>query len=341
MTGLDLDSFLRLVQADQSTWIVVGLASLGLAFLVWSSWGSRRALRKCLILSLAAHLGLVLYGSTVPSALWALGPERQARSKQTHIRQIRVASLVDRTRPSDPRAAVRNRAQALAAAEQVKSDALRWDFVAAAAQPADVPLRTLRPKLGDTTPDVPDFSQQFSRPADVVAATPRVPQQATPPPAPEPRTSSSGEQGAIGPVPTVPMAPIVAEVDRPEPAGAADGEGGRGKQTAEPAGGGIVFRPDRRLRARRSETPIPNGSGTLAMNRPNLTRAGSRQRASRGIQGFPLRVRIKVGALPLRLRLRARPGMTGRFRWPARFPRRRPLAPVAWRRWAIVGAVCR
>ena len=42
MTGLDLESFLLLLRADLSTWTVVGLATLGLAFLVWSCWGSRR-----------------------------------------------------------------------------------------------------------------------------------------------------------------------------------------------------------------------------------------------------------------------------------------------------------
>ena len=56
MTGLDLESFLLLLRADLSVWLMLGLASSGLAFLVWASWSSRRALRNCLVLSLAAHL---------------------------------------------------------------------------------------------------------------------------------------------------------------------------------------------------------------------------------------------------------------------------------------------
>ena len=58
MTGLDLESFLLLLRADLGVWLMLGLAILGLAFLVWSSWSSRRALRNCLVLSLAAHLAL-------------------------------------------------------------------------------------------------------------------------------------------------------------------------------------------------------------------------------------------------------------------------------------------
>ncbi len=91
MTGLDLESFLLLIRADLSTWAFLGLATLGLAFLAWSCWGSRRALRKCLVLSLAAHLGLVLYGSTVPAVMWAVNPDRRDATSRAHVREIRVA----------------------------------------------------------------------------------------------------------------------------------------------------------------------------------------------------------------------------------------------------------
>ena len=77
MTGLDLESFLLLLKADFGTWVILGLTTLGLALLVWSSWRSRRALRNCLVVSLAAHLGLVLYGSTLPGFPWTLGSRRQ------------------------------------------------------------------------------------------------------------------------------------------------------------------------------------------------------------------------------------------------------------------------
>src|ERR1700679_2814798 len=95
MTGLDLESFLLLLRADLTTWMVLGLATLGLAFLVWSSWRSRRALRNCLVLSLAAHLALVVFGSTFPGLIWSLSPNHSYPKDRSHIRKIRVATLVD------------------------------------------------------------------------------------------------------------------------------------------------------------------------------------------------------------------------------------------------------
>ncbi len=42
LTGLDLETFLLLLRADLGAWVTLGLAGVGLALLVWSSWGSRR-----------------------------------------------------------------------------------------------------------------------------------------------------------------------------------------------------------------------------------------------------------------------------------------------------------
>src|SRR4051812_8887371 len=66
MTGLDLETFLQLLRADIGAWASLALVVGVLALMTWTSWGSRRALRKCLVLSIAAHVGLVLYGSTFP-----------------------------------------------------------------------------------------------------------------------------------------------------------------------------------------------------------------------------------------------------------------------------------
>ncbi len=67
MTGLDLESFLQLLRADVGAWASLGLVLVVLALMTWTSWGSRRALRKCLVLSITAHVGLLLYGSTFPA----------------------------------------------------------------------------------------------------------------------------------------------------------------------------------------------------------------------------------------------------------------------------------
>src|SRR5258708_39859104 len=91
MSGLNLESFLHLLRADLGAWISLAAVALILALMAWTSWGSRRALRKCLVLSVVVHLGLVLYGSTLPSFL-APGTkmaEAQELSKDG-IRQIKV-----------------------------------------------------------------------------------------------------------------------------------------------------------------------------------------------------------------------------------------------------------
>ena len=95
MTGLDLESFLLLLRADLGVWLMLGLATLGLAFLVWSSWSRRRALRNCLVLSLAAHLALVVFGSAFPGIVWNLSSNHRKPNERSHIREIRVSTLVD------------------------------------------------------------------------------------------------------------------------------------------------------------------------------------------------------------------------------------------------------
>jgi hypothetical protein len=294
MTGLDLDSFLRLVQADLSTWAVVGLATLGLALLVWSSWGSRRALRKCLILSLAAHVGLVLYGSTVPSALWALHPDRRVSSPKEHIRKIRVASLVDRSQPNAPRAAVPRQAQELAAAEKFKSDALRWDFVSADAQPADKMLRADRPKIGNRVPNAADFAQEFTKPAEVTAATPRRPQNAALLPEPEVRTAPNAAIDTSGSVPAVPVVSTLVEAAQPDQDVPAPGDEGGQNAPEQPARGGIVFGPDRRLRADRADSVIPSGSVTVPGNGVTRNRAGPPARGRTTAPAVPVTDSVSV-----------------------------------------------
>src|SRR5262249_12517321 len=98
-TGLDLESFLLLLRADLSAWVILGLGSVGLAVLVWSCRGSRRSLRRCLGLSLSAHVGLVLYGSTIPAVQLAGRGEMIDAAKGSHIRRIRVAPLAESGRP--------------------------------------------------------------------------------------------------------------------------------------------------------------------------------------------------------------------------------------------------
>lgn len=87
MTGLNLEPFLRLLRADLGVWISLGSIIAVLGLMAWTSWGSRRALRKCLFLSIAAHVGLVLYGGRLNSAGAGDGGED---SPGERIRSIRI-----------------------------------------------------------------------------------------------------------------------------------------------------------------------------------------------------------------------------------------------------------
>ncbi len=113
MTGLDLESFLHLLRADFGAWASLALIAGLIALMAWTSWGSRRALRKCLVLSVVAHVGLALYGGTVPVVLLALQPDDPANAPREHIKQIKVAPQAE-DRPDD-RAGSRSAARPLAA----------------------------------------------------------------------------------------------------------------------------------------------------------------------------------------------------------------------------------
>src|SRR6516164_7242997 len=127
MTGLDLDTFLNLLRADLSTWAVLGLGTIGLALVVWSCYGSRRALRKCLVLSLAAHFGLVLYGSTIPAVRWAFRSNRRDTDERAHIRNIKVATTSDKADVTAQSDAIRSLRSSQS--EMKKSGATRWDLI--------------------------------------------------------------------------------------------------------------------------------------------------------------------------------------------------------------------
>src|SRR6185312_12968700 len=95
MTGLDLESFLHLLRADLGAWASLGAIAIVLALMTWTSWGSRRVLRKCLVFSLVVHFGLVLYGSTVPVVNQTMRTDDDHDENQDRIRQIRVSPWTD------------------------------------------------------------------------------------------------------------------------------------------------------------------------------------------------------------------------------------------------------
>ena len=95
MTGLNLETFLRLIRADFGAWASLGVVLLILSVMTWTSWGSRKALRKCLVLSIAAHLGLISYGSTSPIVLRVLRLGAVERKPPATVERVRVTPWVE------------------------------------------------------------------------------------------------------------------------------------------------------------------------------------------------------------------------------------------------------
>ena len=165
LTGLDLETFLLLLRADLGAWVALGLAGVGLALLVWSSRGSRRVLRKCLVLSLAAHLGLVIYGSTVPAVRKAVRGARSDPKDRQHIRRIRVAPVVESGRPTG-RPGV---AESAASSSKVP----RLELASASRELPDPALRVGRPSVAGPSAVESGSPSQPGPPIAMAVATPR------------------------------------------------------------------------------------------------------------------------------------------------------------------------
>src|SRR4051812_23303190 len=96
MTGLDLETFLRLIRADVGAWASLGAIGLILALVGWASGGSRGALRKCRALSGVVRLCAGGCGGRLPVAMVRV-PPRPAEREREHIRQIKVTPEVAST----------------------------------------------------------------------------------------------------------------------------------------------------------------------------------------------------------------------------------------------------
>jgi hypothetical protein len=94
MTGLNLETFLRLLKADLGIWVSLGVIAVILAVMTWTSWGSKRALRKCLFLSITVHLGLIFYGASSPAVLKALRLDGSSKKVVKVERRVRVTPVV-------------------------------------------------------------------------------------------------------------------------------------------------------------------------------------------------------------------------------------------------------
>jgi hypothetical protein len=275
MTGLDLESFLLLLKADLGAWVILGLTTLGLAFLVWSSWRSRRALRNCLVVSLAAHLGFVLYGSTLPGFPWTFGSRRHDPEHDAHIRQIRVAPLVEQA--AAPRDGVPT-ATLSATTDAARPKTLRWDLADAPLELADRSLQVSRPMPAIPAEAIGGSDQKSAPAAAVGNVTPEGPQLGGVGTHTEPRATAATKDRAT-PMPSAPLPPNVAEIDPPVDASAPVAATEKDPTKSEVAKLGsripeLALRADRRLRPERLETIDPNRAGMTAILVPERAMPG-------------------------------------------------------------------
>ena len=266
MNGLDLETFLRLLRADLAVWATFGAAGVGLALLIWSSWGSRRILRRCLVLSLAAHLGLVIYGSTVPAVRKVVKGTTSDRTDREHIRRIRVAPLAESRRPTPPGG------QAPGSKGPIPEASL--ELAGSSPTLADPPLRVERPSIADPNEAAKAPAPLPGPPVVMAAATPRPARPGPEAPAPGPRPDPDNPASRMPPSPPVPTPPDAAELDRmtavkpstvPKPSERSS-ELARASGVIEQAVGApdLALRNDVRLRPGRSGPSRPSGDRTVA-----------------------------------------------------------------------------
>ncbi len=259
MNGLDLETFLLLVRADLAAWAVLIAVGIGLAVLAWSSWRSRRVLRRCLVVSLAAHLGLFMYGSTVPAVQKVLRGGRPETTDRDHIRRIRVTPIAgsDQVPPLAGLPGGVKEASAgtgLAVTDRVPAlpdAALRVDAPPVAALKAKEP--------GPPAP-----------PVAMSSAMPRPDRGALTPDPVGPRPGTEGPSSVVPPVPSVPSPVDVAELDRMTAASLPPSRSApKPDESAAIVGAvgtpGRSLRNDVRLRPGRSQatrSAVPSSAGT-------------------------------------------------------------------------------
>ena len=272
MTGLNLETFLHLLRADLGAWASLGAIVLVLALMAWTSWGSRKVLRKCLVLSVVAHLGLALFGSTLPMRLLGLRSREPAESSPPGIQQVRVIPHAEEAGEASAEGRRGRRAAA-------------WD------RPDDL-LALADPEGPSPRPDPPAREPlPRSQPAPLpVPADPARPEPA-PPSAPSPETrpaEESTQEPSTPPAQVTPSdpneiaAPVVAARDAPEPATPPDEAVGRLRPDLAPARA-----PEPQAEAVRTRPPLAALSTPPALVRPDA-----------GVPGAPLETRPREATPP-------------------------------------------
>ena len=189
MTGLNLETFLRILGADLGAWASLGVVIVVLGVMTWTSWGSKRALRKCLFLSIAAHVGLVIYGGTSPEIRRALRLDPTDKLDRRPDRPVRITPVEAERSTTGPEGKPSRRVA-------------DWDLDKEALPVAD-PARQVAPPAPTTTPSL---ARNEPEPAATPSASPELG-------TPEPRLAAPARPAA-SPAPEPPSA--VAEADPSE-----------------------------------------------------------------------------------------------------------------------------
>ncbi len=230
MTGLNLERFLYLLRADLGAWLTLGLIALLIALMVWTSWGSRRALRKCLALSVIAHFALLLYGETRTRFLLLSHTKDAPRAERIH--QIKVVPAAETANPTDaqgrafgPTSRWDRPVSGLALADSRLSAPKNAEAPAVPVRPADrpdlEPLTSAAPETSAPALDAPESRPDAPPPAEASATPPSVtpgpeddvaPAVVAPRPDPEPATTTPDrrlrpERVAPAPPPPAPAGP--------------------------------------------------------------------------------------------------------------------------------------
>jgi hypothetical protein len=241
MTGLNLETFLQLLRADLGAWLSFAVIVILLALMAWTSWGSRRALRKCLAVSVIVHLSLVLYGSTLP-ALGPLGGLSQDGKSKEHIRQIRVMPLAEDSSATG----------ATAADGPPRRRSAPWDRPAGIVALQDRALRPERPEVPKTS-ELIERAESALPPVSIEPAVPEV----NPPEPPEPdrRPWAKAAEPPQAPAQVAPADPSEIKVVEAAPRDPDSSD-------AVPTPGQDRLRPDR----------IARRSSSVSANEPAVTR---------------------------------------------------------------------
>ena len=241
MTGLNLETFLQLLRVAPGAWASLGVALIILALMTWTSWGSRRALRKCLFLSIAAHFALIFYGGSSPELQRYFRLGAKVKKPDPVIERIKVTAI------DDPE---RSKRDPLMKGKAGNRSGSAWDHAGEALALAEANRSAPRPDKPDTSPAPPPEPPKAPEASLPASSAPEI---ATPEPAaavePTPKTTDPASAAAKAPDPVVDV--IAPTEPTPEPASA---------PTAAPAAAPALAVASSDLRARPRPQPQPRSN---------------------------------------------------------------------------------